>query len=152
MYAVDEEECTGCGACLERCPAGAISMQGRVARIDQPTCNECGSCAEVCPQGAIYEYEVEELPTVRAGERATLLSGAPEPILAVARKTVMLTRQEKVTAMATLVPLLSRLVVKLASRVFARSFPGGRAALRDGSGRMDTGKANRERHRWRGGS
>ena len=53
MYRVDEATCTGCGDCVEACPAGAISLVDGRARIDDATCADCGSCADACPQGAI---------------------------------------------------------------------------------------------------
>lgn len=53
MYRVDGAICTGCGDCIEACPAGAISLVNGRARIDGATCADCGSCADACPQGAI---------------------------------------------------------------------------------------------------
>jgi NAD-dependent dihydropyrimidine dehydrogenase PreA subunit len=52
MYRVDEATCTGCGDCVEACPAGAIALVEGRARIDDATCTECGRCADVCLQGA----------------------------------------------------------------------------------------------------
>lgn len=53
MYRVDEAACTGCGDCVEACPAGAIALVNGRARIDGAACAECGSCADACPRGAI---------------------------------------------------------------------------------------------------
>ncbi len=53
MYRVDEAACTGCGDCVEVCPAGAIALVNGRARIDGAACAECGSCADACPPGAI---------------------------------------------------------------------------------------------------
>jgi len=50
--AILKEECTGCGACVEACPIGAIRMHGGLAQIDE-SCNLCGGCRDVCPSGAI---------------------------------------------------------------------------------------------------
>jgi Pyruvate/2-oxoacid:ferredoxin oxidoreductase delta subunit len=49
---VDETGCTGCEACLERCPVSAIALQ-EVARVDHDKCLGCGLCASVCPTDAI---------------------------------------------------------------------------------------------------
>ncbi|MGQ9583676.1 MAG: FAD-binding protein [Thermoplasmatota archaeon] len=46
------EECVGCGACVEACPTGSISVRDGKAAIDD-TCTACGACVEFCPQGAI---------------------------------------------------------------------------------------------------
>lgn len=43
-----EEYCTGCGACVERCPAHALAVQGSQVRCDASRCLLCGYCAPVC--------------------------------------------------------------------------------------------------------
>jgi len=59
---VDRATCTACGACVERCPVEAISLQTRtesepagesVAHIDESLCLGCGICARRCPSEAI---------------------------------------------------------------------------------------------------
>ena len=49
---VDESKCVGCGACVDVCPNGAITLDD-VAKIDESKCIECGACVDACPQGAI---------------------------------------------------------------------------------------------------
>lgn len=49
---VDFEKCTGCGNCVNSCPARAISMK-RKALIDKSKCIKCYVCHEVCEYGAI---------------------------------------------------------------------------------------------------
>ena len=46
------DECVACGACVDTCPVGAISMGDGKFEIDADTCIECGACAGVCPVGA----------------------------------------------------------------------------------------------------
>lgn len=45
-YRVDEEACTGCGACVEACKVD-------VRRVSDRECVQCGVCAAVCPEDAI---------------------------------------------------------------------------------------------------
>jgi len=49
---VDQETCTGCGACVEACPVDAISLDDK-AKVDADTCIDCGTCVEECPVDAI---------------------------------------------------------------------------------------------------
>jgi ferredoxin len=55
---VDEEECTGCESCIERCYFDALSMTGDEddlkAAVDTEKCVGCGLCAVVCPSDAIH--------------------------------------------------------------------------------------------------
>jgi len=55
---VDEELCTGCGACAETCPYDAIAFQKRdgllyASHIDPLLCKGCGNCVVACPPKAI---------------------------------------------------------------------------------------------------
>ncbi|NDV18670.1 glycyl-radical enzyme activating protein [Pseudodesulfovibrio sp. JC047] len=47
-----ESLCTGCGACMNVCPAGAVvPLDGKFGR-DVEKCINCGQCADVCPSKA----------------------------------------------------------------------------------------------------
>ena len=51
---VDTPECIGCGACVERCPFGALSLDERPsALLDEEACYGCGICRSACPVEAI---------------------------------------------------------------------------------------------------
>jgi pyruvate formate lyase activating enzyme len=48
------QKCIGCGACIEKCPNGAISRSdGRIV-FNRHLCTDCGACVEVCyPQARV---------------------------------------------------------------------------------------------------
>ncbi|MHA1508005.1 MAG: FAD-binding protein [Promethearchaeota archaeon] len=49
---IDEDQCTGCGNCVDSCPYGAIELENNIA-IVLSNCNLCGICVENCPVEAI---------------------------------------------------------------------------------------------------
>ena len=53
-YSRATARCRACGACVARCPEGALSRaeDGRIVR-DAQKCVMCGECARACPQEAI---------------------------------------------------------------------------------------------------
>jgi len=58
---IDAERCTGCSACVNVCPVGAIALMDNRARVDEETCTGCGACLDVCPQQAIQPVVEGEL-------------------------------------------------------------------------------------------
>jgi len=50
---IDLEDCTGCGVCINWCPAGAISVVKNKVRIDNGKCMGCGECILYCNFGAL---------------------------------------------------------------------------------------------------
>lgn len=50
---IDEDSCIGCEACVEVCPFGALSFDGRDVLIDSRACMGCGVCVSTCEQGAL---------------------------------------------------------------------------------------------------
>jgi NAD-dependent dihydropyrimidine dehydrogenase PreA subunit len=61
---IDQNECKGCGLCVESCPAQALELSSelnhygvRPARQKADVCSGCGICYYVCPEpGAITVY------------------------------------------------------------------------------------------------
>ncbi len=55
---INHEDCEGCGACKEACPAGAIyySSENGLAVVDHEKCLTCGYCSPVCPVRAVIMY------------------------------------------------------------------------------------------------
>jgi len=50
---VKEDECIGCGLCVEICQNKAAYMKDGKAEIDPYACTMCGICVSGCPSGAI---------------------------------------------------------------------------------------------------
>lgn len=47
-----DEECVGCGICIERCQMEAIAIENEKASIDLNRCIGCGLCVTKCPTEA----------------------------------------------------------------------------------------------------
>jgi pyruvate formate lyase activating enzyme len=45
---IHKSRCIACGACLDVCPEGAISLNDTLAVTDRRLCSACGACVEVC--------------------------------------------------------------------------------------------------------
>ncbi|MGD2103922.1 MAG: 4Fe-4S binding protein [Anaerolineae bacterium] len=71
---IDVESCTACGACIDVCPVGAITLEESSARLAQEACTGCGVCLDACPEDAIQPVVKGELVT--AEERAVVAQGA----------------------------------------------------------------------------
>ncbi len=68
---VDEEECTGCNVCVEKCPADAISIEDEKARINMEECIHCGTCHSVCPDEAIRHDSEKISENIKANVEET---------------------------------------------------------------------------------
>ena len=53
VTAACEVGCIACRICEKNCPAGAIVVENNIAHIDQEKCTGCGTCAEKCPRKVI---------------------------------------------------------------------------------------------------
>ena len=49
----DPELCTGCGTCIEQCPASALTMVDDLPVVDPEECIACFCCQEMCPEKAM---------------------------------------------------------------------------------------------------
>ena len=57
---VDEDLCSGCGACVRVCPYSAIELfeekDSKIhARVNEALCMGCGACVASCPSGAMQQ-------------------------------------------------------------------------------------------------
>ena len=57
---VDEEECTGCEACVESCQMDAITIEDDTAQVNLDNCIGCGLCVTACDFEAISMAEKAE--------------------------------------------------------------------------------------------
>jgi ferredoxin len=57
---INEEDCVGCGTCVEQCNAEAIELVDTIAHIDENKCIGCGICAHLCPENAIELNRIEQ--------------------------------------------------------------------------------------------
>jgi ferredoxin len=63
---IDEERCTGCGACAAACHEGAIGMvDGKARLLREDYCDGLGDCLPACPADAIH-FEEREAPAYDA--------------------------------------------------------------------------------------
>jgi len=53
IVAVDEDECSGCGACVDRCQMEALTLDGDLVIRTAERCIGCGLCISVCPTEAL---------------------------------------------------------------------------------------------------
>ena len=85
MFYVNDAHCTGCGTCVDVCPAGAIHLVNNIAHIDQDRCNECEACIGACPNGAILmvtEPVKEKIPltSVQPASQDVLVQRQSAPV------------------------------------------------------------------------
>ncbi len=53
IISVDEDLCSGCETCVERCQFDALSVPDDIVTIDSNRCIGCGVCAVTCPEEAL---------------------------------------------------------------------------------------------------
>jgi len=67
----DEELCTACGICIDRCPAKALAMgEEDVPVVNLERCIGCGVCATGCPERAIGLVERPGIPIPPVDQKA----------------------------------------------------------------------------------
>jgi NAD-dependent dihydropyrimidine dehydrogenase PreA subunit len=165
VITIRAERCSGCGACVDVCPTGALYLVDGKAAVDEALCNTCKECLAVCPGEAITLAPQEELVRVPALHPALqarpTLQARPEPeVIQVRTQPVSLRARVLPVAGAALawagrefLPRLADLLLDTLDRrtstpqtMGARAAPGREPAPRGAKG---TGKQHR--HRRRGG-
>lgn len=54
---IDQDECTECGKCLEKCRFDAIYIENNIFNINDINCEGCAFCSHICPDDAIKMVE-----------------------------------------------------------------------------------------------
>ena len=147
---VDADRCTGCGACVEACSHGALTLRGGIASLDAQLCRGCGVCVDACPVGAIALGA--PVPQVRpAALQFPVLRRSEYPVLAVSRPRGVAPRASSllVRISGALVPSALGLVAALGETWLNRVIDRG-AGIVTGSAPTWCGARQRRRTR-RGG-
>ncbi|MDR1961734.1 MAG: FAD-binding protein [Gracilibacteraceae bacterium] len=75
--------CTGCGACVDRCPFGAVDLTGGVAVLND-NCTSCGACVRACPEKAIEQTKKAKKKPAAVGKGVWVFieqrDGAIDPV------------------------------------------------------------------------
>jgi len=74
---LSEEECTGCGICVERCHLGALELNDSVVALQKDRCVGCGLCVTTCPTGAL-ELKSRPEPIIPPPDLNTLFANISE--------------------------------------------------------------------------
>jgi len=142
---LDVTRCTGCGACVEVCPTGALTLVEGKARLDDALCRGCEVCIQACPAGALQPVlEIEAVPTA-----ARVTEHAPSSVPATPRAGLLAT---VVAVGVELAVQAAPLVLQSLGRLLAR--PRGTSAVQEraptSAGRLlGRGRQNRQRRRGR---
>lgn len=107
---VRQEDCTGCGDCIEKCPVEAISMIDEKADIDMEKCIRCAICHNICPEEAVrhdsemvpVEIEANVIRTKKSMGACTSHFGNPEEAQKCLKRWIKHYNREKTIAEKTM--------------------------------------------------
>jgi len=143
---LDVSRCTGCGACVEVCPVGAMALVDGKASVDEETCIGCEACIGACLEGAIQPVLQGQL--VPVPERSAPAVRQPSPLAETAGAAV-------VAAGVGLLAQAGRVLARAVERWLTRPStgagpPAARTSPTPESGGA-VGRGRRVRRRRRGG-
>jgi NAD-dependent dihydropyrimidine dehydrogenase PreA subunit len=60
IVSIDPDQCSGCNACADGCPAHLLKFNGEKTEVagEETDCMGCESCITVCPTGAVSITEM----------------------------------------------------------------------------------------------
>lgn len=158
MITIDLRRCTGCGACVEVCPTGALYLVDGKAAVDDALCRECEACLAACPQEAIRlvddrvsAAEPVRMPVPRPGAEVVRIETASTPPAVRARVLPALGAVLVWTAREIMPWLTEVFLDRLDRQATLAARRGTGAAGRGGSGAGQGASGRRHRHRRRAG-
>ena len=143
---VDVTRCTGCGACVEVCPVGAIALLDGKAHIGEELCTGCGVCVDACPEGVIQPMVTVQGELVPAPERPAPTAYRPSPLREMAGAAVVVAGTGMLTKAAS---ALRWAMGRWLARRSAETRPSAGSETAPAGDRGGTGR--QRRHRRRGG-
>ena len=141
---VDVTRCTGCGACVEVCSAGAIDLVDGKARVDEELCTGCGACVDACPEGVIQPVITIQGELVPASERPVPTVYRPSPLAETAGAAVVVAGTRLLVKAAS---ALARAAGRWLTRRSAVSGPSTGSGTPPAGDRGGTGRQRRRRRR-----
>jgi NAD-dependent dihydropyrimidine dehydrogenase PreA subunit len=154
VITIDAGRCTGCAACVEVCPTGALYLVEGRATLDGALCRECEACLAACPTGAIALAAQEEpvaeaarLPALRPEPEVIRVGTQPAPVPLRSRALPVVGAALAWAGREILPWLADFLLDRQATRRQARDGARGRETLATGA----KGSGRQRRHRRRGG-
>jgi NAD-dependent dihydropyrimidine dehydrogenase PreA subunit len=79
VITIDVARCTGCGACIEICPTGALYLVEDKAVLDGTLCDACEACLDACASGAIALAPLPDPAGEPVAKASRLPAQRPEP-------------------------------------------------------------------------
>ena len=141
---VDVTRCTGCGACVEVCPVGAIALVDGKARVDDELCTGCAACVDACPEGVIQPVVTIQGELVLAPERPAPTVYRPSPLAETAGAAVVVAGTGLLMKAAGAV---ARAVGRWLTRRSAVTRPSAGSGTPAAGDRGGTGRQRRHRRR-----